>query len=116
MKPRPKKPTVPSPKDETVRQAILALLAGGQPVSALEISGEVRIPEREVRGHLEHVRRTLRATGRRLVVVPAECPECGFVFHKRDRLSKPGKCPVCGNGHISEPLFSVEEEDGGRPV
>lgn len=109
MKARPKKPAVPSPKDDTVRHAILALLSGGEPVSALEISGQVRIPEREVCGHLEHVRRTLRATGRRLVVIPAECPECGFVFHKRDRLTKPGKCPVCGGGHIREPLFFIEQ-------
>jgi predicted Zn-ribbon and HTH transcriptional regulator len=110
MKQRPKKPTIPSPKDDTVRHAILAMLSSGEPVSALEISGEVRIPEREVCGHLEHVRRTLRSTGQRLLVVPAECPECGFVFHKRDRLTKPGKCPVCGSSHISEPLFSIGTE------
>lgn len=111
MKPRPKKPAVPSPKDDTVRHDIIALLCG-EPVTALEISGQVRIPEREVCGHLEHIRRTLRATGRRLSVIPAECCGCGFVFHKRDRLTKPGKCPVCGSGHISEPLFSIEEEKG----
>lgn len=109
MKARPKKPTVPSPKDDTVRHAIIALLCR-DPVSALEISGEVRIPEREVCGHLEHIRMTLRATGRRLVVVPAECGGCGFVFQKRDRLTKPGKCPVCGRGPIREPLFSIREE------
>jgi predicted Zn-ribbon and HTH transcriptional regulator len=109
MKPRPKKSVAPSPKDDTVRHDIIALLCG-DPVSALEISGHVRIPEREVCSHLEHIRKTLRATGRRLVVVPAECGGCGFVFHKRDRLTKPGKCPVCGKGHIREPLFSVRDE------
>jgi len=110
MKPRPKKPAVPSPKDDTVRHEILAFLSAGEPVSALQISGEVRIPEREVCGHLEHIRRTLRATGRRLVVVPAKCDGCGFVFHKRDRLTRPGKCPICGTGHVREPLFSVDED------
>lgn len=110
MKAKPKRPTVPSPKDDTIRHAILAVLSRGEPVSALEISGEVRIPEREVCGHLEHISKTLRATGRRLVVIPAECAECGFVFHKRDRLTKPGKCPVCGGGPIREPLFAVREE------
>ncbi|MRR35836.1 transcriptional regulator [bacterium] len=107
MKARPKKPAIPSPKDDTVRHAILAVLSSGEPVSALEISGEVRIPEREVCGHLEHIRKSLHATGRRFVVVPAECVECGFVFHKRDRLTKPGKCPLCGKGPIREPLFSI---------
>ncbi len=106
---RPKKPSVPSPKDETVRHTILAVLSR-EPLSAMEISGEVRIPERDVYAHLEHVRKTLHATGRRLVVTPAQCLECGFVFHKRDRLTKPGKCPVCGEGHIREPLYCIEKD------
>jgi len=110
MKSRPKKPTVPSEKDDTVRHAIMTLLSD-ETVTALDISREVRIPEREVSGHLEHIRRTLRTTGLRLHVVPAECGECGFVFHKRERLTKPGKCPVCRSGHISEPLFSIGGEE-----
>jgi len=112
MKSGPKKPAVPSRKDDTLRHAILAVLSSGDPVSALEISGAVRIPEREVYAHLEHVRKTLRATGRRLAVIPAECGGCGFVFHKRERLTKPGKCPVCRGSHISEPLFSLGEDEG----
>ena len=110
MKSRAKKPTIPSLKEDTVRHAIMALL-GGEAVSALDISREVRIPEREVYGHLEHIRRTLRTTGLRLQVVPAACGECGFIFHKRTRLTKPGKCPVCRSSHISEPFFSMGGEE-----
>lgn len=108
MKGRTKKPPVPSVKEDTVRHAIMALLAG-EAVSALDISREVRIPEREVYGHLEHIQRTLRATGLRLQVVAAVCGECGFVFLKRARLTKPGKCPVCRSEHISAPLFFIGE-------
>ncbi len=111
MKAREKKPPIPSVKEDTVRHAIMALLAG-EAVSALDISREVRIPEREVYGHLEHIQKTLRATGLHFYVVPAECVACGFVFHKRDRLTKPGKCPVCRSGHISEPLFTTREDEG----
>lgn len=109
MKVRPKKPVIPTAKDDTVRHAIVVILSR-EPVSALEISGEARIPEREVYGHLEHIRMTLRSGGRRLVVTPAECTGCGFVFRKRERFTKPGKCPVCRDGHIREPLFSIEED------
>lgn len=109
MKVRPKKPPIPSVKEDTVRHAIMALLAG-EPVSAQDISQEVKIPEREVYGHLENIRRTLRTTGRHLRVIPAECGQCGFVFHKRERFTKPGKCPVCRDGHISEPLFFIGED------
>jgi predicted Zn-ribbon and HTH transcriptional regulator len=110
MKTRPKKPAVPLLQEDTIRHAIMTLLAG-EPVTALDISREVRIPEREVAGHLEHIRKTLRTTGLRLQVVPAVCGVCGFVFHKRTRLTKPGKCPVCRSSHISEPLFSLGGEE-----
>jgi transcriptional regulator len=111
MKPRPKKPAVPSEKDDTVRHAIMTLLSD-ETVTALDISREVRIPEREVYDHLEHIRKTLRIAGLHLLVVPAACGECGFVFHKRTRLTKPGKCPVCRSSHISEPLFSTSGDGG----
>lgn len=109
-KARPKKPAAPVPRDDTARHSILCALSRGEPLSALEISGEVRISEREVFAHLEHVRRSLRASGRRLVMVQAECLACGFVFQKRERLTRPGKCPVCGGGHIRAPLFFIIEE------
>jgi len=108
MKTRAKKPAVPVVKDDTVRHAIMILLAG-ETVSALDISREVRIPEREVCDHLEHIRKSLRNAGLHLQVVPAACGECGFVFHKRTRLTKPGKCPLCHSSYISEPLFSTNE-------
>jgi predicted Zn-ribbon and HTH transcriptional regulator len=111
MKARAKKPPIPSLKDDTVRHAIMMLLAG-EAVSALDISREVRIPEREVYGHLEHIRRTLRTAGLRLQMVPAACGECGFVFHKRTRLTKPGKCPACRSSYISEPLFTIGGDGG----
>lgn len=110
MKTRAKKPPVPVLKDDTVRHVIMTLLTGAT-VSALDISREVRIPEREVYDHLEHIRKTLRTAGLRLLVVPAACGECGFVFHKRTRLTKPGKCPVCHSSYISEPLFTTREEE-----
>ncbi len=102
-----KKPTAPSEDLETVRRRILALLEEG-PRTAKEISGAVRIPEREVGEHLVHLRKTLRAKGRRLEQLPAECLGCGFVFRKRDRLTGPGRCPVCKGEFISAPSFRVE--------
>ena len=109
MKSRPQKPPVPSVKDDTVRHAIIKLLSE-ETVSALDISREVRVAEREIYGHLEHIRRTLSTAGLHLRVVPAECRECGFVFHKRTRLTKPGKCPACRSSYISEPFFSIAED------
>jgi predicted Zn-ribbon and HTH transcriptional regulator len=79
------------------------------PASAKDISFEVRISEKEVYDHLEHIRKSL--LGRKdsqLVIMPAECAKCGFVFSKRERLKKPGKCPVCKRETIRAPLFSIK--------
>ncbi len=92
---------------ETVRQLIRALLEEG-PLTAKEISSSVRRPEKEIKNHLEHLRKSLHAEGRRLTQVPAECRGCGFVFRKRDRLKAPGRCPVCKGESISDPSFRVE--------
>ena len=103
----PRSRSAPAPRTETVRQRIRTFLEEGAPATAREISGEVRIPEREVFGHLAHLERTLHRQGMKLVVLPAECRHCGFVFRKRDRLSKPGRCPVCRHTSVSEPLFGI---------
>jgi hypothetical protein len=106
MKKIARKPVIPCTAQETTRHAIITLLVEG-PISAAEISTAVGLPEKEVSSHLEHIRRSLHATGTVLEVTPAECRHCGFVFAKRERLTSPGRCPVCRHEAISDPLFSI---------
>ncbi len=107
MKKKANEPPVPHEMHETVRRGITAALAEG-PLSAKELSGIVRISEKEVYDHLEHIRKTITASGGHLAVTPAECRKCGFEFSGRERLKKPGKCPVCRGESIHEPLFAIE--------
>lgn len=109
MKQRPLKPAVPRPAGETIRRVICELILD-QPLSAHEISALAHIMEKEVYVHMEHIRLSLHASGRYLEVTPAECRSCGFVFSKRNRLAKPGKCPICRSETIFEPLFAVRQE------
>ena len=111
MKNASRKPAIPRTARETVRHALIVLLSG-QTLSAKDISSEIRIAEKEVYGHLEHIRRSIHTTGGILEVTPAECRNCGFVFVKRDRLTPPGKCPVCRSETILEPLFSIRATQG----
>ncbi|HXV21212.1 MAG TPA: transcriptional regulator [Desulfuromonadales bacterium] len=104
MKPKP--PTILPPRGATIRRQIADLLAG-EPLSARQISTLVGIPEKVVYGHLDHLRRTLHPLGRRLQIVPAGCRKCGFVFGKRERLQRPGRCPVCRQQSITEPFFAI---------
>ncbi|MGM0577802.1 MAG: transcriptional regulator [Myxococcota bacterium] len=100
----------PRERTRTVRQAILDRLRGEGPLSALDVSQVVRIPEKDVASHLEHLDRSLKNTGERLVVEPAECLACGFVFRERARLTTPGSCPRCRQERIAPPVFRVEPD------
>jgi predicted Zn-ribbon and HTH transcriptional regulator len=108
MKQRPKEPGIPVSMHHTMRHEIVSALEQG-PRSVGEISREVRISEREVYDHLEHIRKTTSRSARHLIITPAECRKCGFVFSKRERFRKPGKCPLCRGESIQEALFSIGE-------
>jgi predicted Zn-ribbon and HTH transcriptional regulator len=108
MRKKAKEPAVPQERADTVRHEIISALEG-RTLSAKEISASVRIPEKEVYGHLDHIHKTMTRRDRHLVVTPAQCLKCGFVFKKRERLTKPGRCPVCHGELIEEPLFSIRE-------
>jgi transcriptional regulator len=96
-----KKEFIPEERNETIRQELLRLLDGRElPVGVL--SKEVRKSEKEIYEYLEQIGRTAA-----LNITPAECRNCGYVFAKRHRPKKPGKCPICKGTHIEQPLFSI---------
>jgi len=90
----------------TIRQAIKELLRE-QPLSALEISQSLSLPEKEVYDHLVHLARA-PGSGCRFRLTPAQCRKCGFVFAKRERLTSPSRCPLCRGQSIRRPRFSLE--------
>jgi predicted Zn-ribbon and HTH transcriptional regulator len=92
----------------TPRQAIKELLAE-QPHSSLELSQLLSLSEKEVLEHLAHVARA-PGSGRHFHIIPAVCKNCGFVFRKRDRLTRPSRCPVCQHQSISRPRFALVEK------
>jgi predicted Zn-ribbon and HTH transcriptional regulator len=103
---KPHAPTVPPDRAETIREAIAAALRE-EPLSARDLSERLGIAEREVGPHLEHLGRSVRARGERLVLEPPRCLGCGFVFAERARPTKPGRCPECRATRIAPPRFSI---------
>jgi hypothetical protein len=100
------RPIIPREESVTIRRSIMKLLEH-HTLSAKEISMAVRIPEKEVISHLEHIRTSTHNNDRHLLITPAVCKKCGFTFKKRERLTRPGKCPVCNNEQIAEPLYGI---------
>jgi predicted Zn-ribbon and HTH transcriptional regulator len=91
----------------TIRQKIIFLLSEGE-YGAKSISKILRISEKEVYEHLEHIGRSLKSQKMKLKITPALCLECGFKFEGRNRVTPPGKCPRCKGEHIQDPEYSIE--------
>jgi predicted Zn-ribbon and HTH transcriptional regulator len=104
---KPKQAPIPSQREDTLRQSMIALLQHN-PLTAREISEQVGVAEREVYAHLAHIRQSLHREAISLNVLPAECRGCGFMFTKRDRLKRPGRCPLCRGQSISQPRYLLE--------
>ena len=89
------------------RKQLLDVLATG-PRTASSLARELGMHRRDVEDDLRHLVRTARAAGRKVIVQPARCKSCGFIFDE-EKLSKPGKCSQCRSTWVFEPLLSIEK-------
>ena len=92
---------------QTIRQEIIDLLSSEE-LTIRDLSQAVSLQEKEIVGHLGHIERTLQRQGGKLMVTPYKCLTCGFVFDKRTRFTKPGRCPSCKNSHIQVAEFYIK--------
>jgi predicted Zn-ribbon and HTH transcriptional regulator len=88
------------------RRDLVQMLAS-QPRSVSSIARELRLDRGDVEDHLRHAIRSARAAGHHVIVEPARCKQCGFVFGE-DKLGKPGKCPECRGSRIFEAQIRIE--------
>ncbi|MFO7760649.1 MAG: transcriptional regulator [Desulfobia sp.] len=103
-----KAPPIPAEQFDSVRQQIISLLREGDH-SARDLSVKVRIPEKEIYKHLDHIRKSVGHLKLHLTIYPAACHKCGYVFDKREKLNKPGKCPICRSEQIDSPRFAIKK-------
>jgi predicted Zn-ribbon and HTH transcriptional regulator len=89
----------------TLRKQLLDVLSR-EPRSVSSLAREMGLSRADVEDALRHMIRSARAAGQDIVVTPARCRSCGFVFDE-DKLTKPGKCPSCRKSRIFEPQIAV---------
>ena len=89
----------------TFRRDLVQMLTS-QPRSVSSIARELGLDRRDVEDHLRHAIRSARAAGHHVIIEPARCKQCGFVFGE-DKLSKPGKCPECRGTRIFEAQIRI---------
>jgi transcriptional regulator len=85
-------------------------LVSAEPRTASSLVRELGLDRRDMEDDLRHMIRSARASGHEVIVEPARCKSCGFVFEE-DRLLKPGRCPACRESRIYEPLIRVTKRD-----
>jgi transcriptional regulator len=90
----------------TRRQEIEARMRVGD-VTPESLARELRTSLKLIVEDMEHVRCSVRAP-ERVVVTPARCEDCGFVFRDRSRVSTPSRCPRCRSEAIASARFRIE--------
>ncbi len=91
---------------KTIRQQIIAILEENE-MTAMELSKELKIREKEVYEHLLHINKSLKPLKKKLIVDPFRCLICGFVFENRKRYTRPGRCPQCKQGSLDPALYKI---------
>lgn len=107
---RDREPTQPSERQATVREELRRALREGF-LSFRDLSVRARVSEKDIAQHLEHLARSVRASGERLEVEPARCLGCGFAFEDRTRLTKPSRCPRCRGQRLAAARYRIAARD-----
>ena len=93
----------------TRRRQLLELVSA-EPRTVSSLARELGLDKRGMEEDLHHMIRSARAAGHDVLIEPARCKACGFLFGP-DRLLKPGRCPSCRGSRILEALIRIERSE-----
>ncbi|MDH4215014.1 MAG: HTH domain-containing protein [Candidatus Thorarchaeota archaeon] len=93
----------------TRREEIIRLLEStDQPMTAQEICDILDVRKRSiVYEDINHIAHTVRNQGKEVIVKPASCGKCHYVFKVKDSAKAPTKCPKCRSEWILAPSFFI---------
>jgi len=92
--------------ERTRRQQIVERLAEGE-WEFDDLRRDFGLTVKVLEEDLRHIERSVRAGGQRLILRPACCEACDFVFSST-APHPPGRCPTCRDRRISGPWFRVD--------
>jgi len=96
-----------SPEMLTRREKIKRILQEDRFTDIDELIKELEIDDKRILiNDLQHIERSLKRLSQKLIMKPAQCRECGFVFNKK-KIKYPSKCPKCKGQRILSPQFKI---------
>ena len=93
----------------TRRETIAELLERSEhPVTVEEICEELDIKKRSiVYEDIDHIAKSVKRENKELLIRPAICGKCQFVFKVKKTAKAPSKCPKCRSEWILSPGFVI---------
>ena len=77
-------------------------------MTAEDICEELDIKKRSiVYEDIDHISKSVKRENKELLISPARCGKCQFVFKVRKTAKAPSKCPKCRSEWILSPGFVI---------
>ncbi|MFW9770021.1 MAG: HTH domain-containing protein [Candidatus Thorarchaeota archaeon] len=94
---------------QTRRERITELLEKAEfPLTAEDICDQLDIKSRSiVYEDIDHISKSVKRRKQELLVRPASCAKCQFIFKTRKTSKAPSKCPKCRSQWILAPAFLI---------
>lgn len=76
-------------------------------ISLQDIANIYRVELKEILEDVDHIKKSIKP--KKLVMTPAQCRNCGFIFKERSKIKTPSKCPRCRHERIKACLFTIKD-------
>ena len=81
------------------------------PLTAQDICDMMGLKKRSlIYEDIDHIARSVRNQGKQVIVSPARCGKCQFIFKKIKSSKAPTKCPKCRSEWIIAPGYLIREK------
>lgn len=96
----------------TRREEIASHLEAAEyPLTAQDICDILGLKKRSIiYEDIDHIARSVKRRGKHVLVSPARCGKCQFVFKKIKSAKAPTKCPKCRSEWIIAPAYLIREK------
>jgi len=96
----------------TRRKSIAELLEKSEhPMTAQDICSILDIESRSiVYEDIGHIAKSVKNSGKEVLIRPASCGKCGYVLSSRKVASRPSKCPKCRSQWILLPGYLIRSK------